>query len=84
VAPRTRSQLSPTCMVCPDSHSFSIVVPLGKYHLRAQAGRSEMFESRGSNGTLVTATETPSSLLEARFSTPLELLVGTTTSNHLI
>ena len=43
-----------------------------------------MFESRGSNGTLVTATETPSSLLEARFSTPLELLVGTTTSNHLI
>jgi hypothetical protein len=43
-----------------DYHAFSIVVPLGKYHLRAKTGRSEMFESRGSNGALMTTTETPS------------------------
>jgi hypothetical protein len=77
MAPRTRSERSPTGVVCPDSHSFSIVVPLGKYHLRAKTRRSEMFESGGSNGALVTATETPSWMLAARFSTPMELLVGT-------
>jgi hypothetical protein len=77
MAPRTRSERSPTGVVCPDAHSFSIVVPLGKYHLRAKTRRSEMFESRRSNGALMTAIETPSALLEGRFSTPMELLVGT-------
>jgi hypothetical protein len=45
----------------------SIVVPLGKYHRCAKTGRSKMFESRRTHGALMTAIETPSSLLEARF-----------------
>jgi hypothetical protein len=59
------------------THHLAIFQSLGKYHRRAKAGRNEMFESRRSNGAPMTATETPSWLLAARFSTPMELLVGT-------